>query len=179
MSINFHTTSAVKLQEEIIKLGHSITGLELGVWTGHNMGHLLEECDNIKMLYGVDPYKPYNDWNRFISEDIIKNALETAKSNLRQFNNRSSLIIATSEEVANNFNLPLLDFIFIDGDHSFEMCYKDLNLWYNKIRKGGLFSGHDFSLPGVNQALLKFRTEKNIKGFFKVIPNDVWFWIKE
>lgn len=179
MSINFNTTSAIRLPEEILKLGDNVTGLELGVWTGHNMGHLLEECSNIKMLYGVDPYLPYKDWNRYISKDIINNAYKTAINNLNQFKDRSLLIIESSENVALNYKLPILDFIFIDGDHSFEMCFKDLNLWYSKVKSGGLFSGHDFSLPGVNQAILKFRIENNIKGFFKVIPNDVWFWIKD
>ena len=87
-------------------------------------------------------------------------------------------IKATSVEAASSSGAPF-DFIFIDGDHSYERCYEDLNLWYDRIRPGGLFSGHDFSLPGVNKALLQFRTERNIKGFFKVIPNDVWFWIKD
>jgi predicted O-methyltransferase YrrM len=72
-----------------------------------------------------------------------------------------------------------LDFIFIDGDHSYERCYEDLNLWYDLVRPNGLFSGHDYSLPGVNKAIADFRKSRNIKGFFKVIPNDVWYWIKD
>ena len=79
----------------------------------------------------------------------------------------------------NSFPLTKLDFIFIDGDHSYERCYEDLNLWYNKVRPGGIFAGHDFSLPGVNKALHQFRTENNIKGFFKVQKYDVWYWIKD
>jgi hypothetical protein len=59
------------------------------------------------------------------------------------------------------------------------MCYQDLNLYYDVVKRGGIFSGHDFSLPGVNLALAKFRKENNIEGNFKVIPNDVWYWIKD
>lgn len=178
MSTRFQTTSAILLQYEINKLGQSVTGLELGVWTGHNMCHLLEECPNIKLLYGVDPYQPYQDWNRYISQEVIDNAKAVALSNLSFFDkSRYNILQTTSENAAKNINE--LDFIFIDGDHSFEKCYQDLNLWYDKIRKGGLFSGHDYSLPGVNKALLKFRIEKNISGFFRVIPNDVWYWIKD
>lgn len=177
MSINYETTSAVTLQHEILKLGPDLVGLELGVWTGHNMGHLLESCSNIKMLYGVDPYLPYQDWNRYIDENVMENAKNTALKNITPFKERSELIIAKSEDVAERFND--LDFIFIDGDHSYEMCFKDLNLWYHRVKRGGIFSGHDFTLPGVNKALLEFRTTSNIKGNFKVIPNDVWFWIKD
>lgn len=173
----YKTTSAVELPSLIKLLGPECTGVELGVWTGHNMAYLLEQCNNIKMLFGIDPYKPYQDWNRYIDKQVMENAKQTAINNLIDFKDRSKLLVTTSQEASTL--LDNLDFIFIDGDHSFEMCYNDLNLWYDKVRPGGLFSGHDFTLEGVNKALLKFRTERNIKGFFKVIPNDVWYWIKD
>lgn len=179
MSTRFNTTSAILLQYEIRKLGSSVVGLELGVWTGHNMAHLLDECDNISHLYGVDPYLQYQDWNRYISQEVMDNAKATAVANLSHFPGRCTLLQDTSANVAKQFANDKLDFIFIDGDHSFERCFEDLNLWYDKIKPGGLFSGHDYSLPGVNKALLEFRQNKKIKGFFKVIPNDVWFWIKD
>lgn len=177
MSIKYRSSSAVTLQDEIKKLGQDVIGVELGVWTGFNMAHLLEDCDNIKELYGIDPYTPYQDWNRFIDQKLMDEAKQTAINNVKEFGPRSILVLRPSEEAVSLFKK--IDFIFIDGDHSYEMCYKDLNLWYNKVRPGGLFSGHDFSLPGVNKALEQFRRENNIRGFFKVIPNDVWFWIKE
>lgn len=179
MSTRFNTTSAVELDREIKKLGSSVIGIEMGVWTGHNLAHLLDVCENIKYMYGIDPYLPYQDWNRYIGEDVMQNAYETALQNLAHFPTRCELLKMTSQTASQKFQDKSIDFIFIDGDHSFECCYQDLNLWYNKIRPGGLFSGHDFSLPGVNKALLQFRTENNITGFFKVIPNDVWFWIKD
>lgn len=179
MSSRFETTSAVTLQHEIKKLGPKAIGVELGVWTGHNFAHLLDECTNIEFMYGIDPYKPYQDWNRYIDESIMENAQQTAVNNMSFFPNRCKLLKTTSHEASVLFKDNSLDFIFIDGDHSYDCCYNDLNWWYKKIRRGGLFSGHDFSLPGVNKALLQFRTENNITGFFKVIPNDVWFWIKD
>lgn len=178
MSTNYNTTSAIYLQDEIKKLGSSVVGLELGVWYGINMGHLLEECPNIKLLIGIDPYLPYQDWNRYIDEDMMMHAYNSARSIVERFPDRSDIIRTTSKNASEQFK-GKLDFIFIDGDHSYERCYEDLNLWYDHVRPGGLFSGHDFSLPGVNKALLQFRTERNIKGFFKVIPNDVWYWIKD
>lgn len=179
----FGTTSAVELPELINQLGPSITGLELGVWYGSNMGFLLDNCPNIEILHGIDPYEPYQDWNRFIDKDMMDAAYNSATFILEQFKTRKwYLWTQPSAEIAANaetFKLDNLDFIFIDGDHSYERCYEDLNLWYDNVRSGGLFSGHDFSLPGVNKALLQFRQERNINGFFKVIPNDVWYWIKD
>lgn len=179
MSTTFKTTSAVELQHLIRQMGPSLTGLELGVWFGYNMGHLLEECSNIKVLHGVDPYLEYQDWNRYIDKDLMTNARNSAKEIIELYSDRAKLWEYTSLDASGMFSDEELDFIFIDGDHSYERCYEDLNLWYSKVKTGGLFSGHDFSLPGVNRALLQFRTERNITGFFKVIPNDVWYWIKD
>lgn len=177
----YNSTSAIELPDVINTFGDNLRGIELGVWYGNNMCYLLDNCPNISVINGIDPYKPYQDWNRFINVDIMNQAKDNALANLKNFPSyRWNLWIQESMQAASTayFNTSF-DFIFIDGDHSYEMCYKDLNLWYDKIRSGGLFSGHDFSLPGVNQALLQFRQEKKINGFFKVIPNDVWYWIKD
>lgn len=179
MSINYKTTSAVQLQNIINTMGPSVIGVELGVWYGINMGHLLEECRNIRTLIGVDPYIPYQDWNRYIDQSLMDQAYNSTCNVVEKSYGRAALFKETSLEASKRFQNNYLDFIFIDGDHSYERCYEDLNLWYEKVKPGGLFSGHDFSLPGVNKALHQFRTERNIKGFFKVIPNDVWYWIKD
>lgn len=177
MSINYKTKSGEKLQEEIKLLGSNLVGLELGVWYGVNMGHLLEECPNISMLYGVDPYLEYTDWNRHIPNNEIKQAKNHARLVSFRFARRCVLLECTSKEAINKIDA--LDFIFIDADHSYESCYLDLNLWYDKIKPGGLFSGHDYSLPGVNKALKQFREERNIQEEIKLIPNDVWCWVKK
>lgn len=180
MSLNYKTTSAIGLQNIIKQLGPSLTGVELGVWYGTNMGHLLEECPNIKTFIGIDPYIPYQDWNRYIDQGMMDSAYNSAISLVNQFPDRAHLLKLTSLEASKKLKASkVFDFIFIDGDHSFERCYEDITLWYDTVRKGGLFSGHDFSLPGVNRAINKFRKERNIIGFFKVIPNDVWYWIKD
>lgn len=183
MNTRFNTTSAIHLPELINQLGSNLTGLELGVWYGTNMGYLMDNCPNIKTMHGIDPYEPYQDWNRYIDQDMMDKAKQSAIDILNNFTDcKWYLWTNTSEQIAADaliLGINKLDFIFIDGDHSYERCYQDLNLWYDNVRPGGLFSGHDFSLPGVNRALLQFRQERKINGFFKVIPNDVWYWIKE
>ena len=36
------------------------------------------------------------------------------------------------------------DFIYIDGDHSYEGCKRDLIISSQKIKKGGIIAGHDY-----------------------------------
>lgn len=36
-----------------------------------------------------------------------------------------------------------LDWVFIDGNHSYDAVTEDLNAWWPKVKYGGLFGGHD------------------------------------
>ena len=71
-----------------------------------------------------------------------------------------------------------IDYLHIDGDHSYEHAKHDISTYYSKVRSGGLFSGHDFSLPGVTRAVKEFREENNIKEQIMFTNNDVWLWYK-
>ena len=34
--------------------------------------------------------------------------------------------------------------MFIDADHSYDGCKSDLESWFQKVKFGGLISGHDY-----------------------------------
>lgn len=46
-----------------------------------------------------------------------------------------------------------IDFLFIDGDHSYEGVISDIRGWLPRMREGGIILGHDYSLPGVANAV--------------------------
>ena len=46
-----------------------------------------------------------------------------------------------------------LDFVFIDADHTYEGCKRDIEAWLPKVRSGGMISGHDYNWPSVRQAV--------------------------
>jgi hypothetical protein len=39
-----------------------------------------------------------------------------------------------------------LDMIYVDGDHSYEGCMKDLIVAYSKVKSGGWIMGHDYEM---------------------------------
>ena len=47
------------------------------------------------------------------------------------------------------------DVVFIDGDHSYEVVRKDIELWKHKVKPDGLLLGHDYheNHPGVIKAV--------------------------
>ena len=60
-----------------------------------------------------------------------------------------------SWDVAVYYEDASLDFVFLDGDHSYDGLKKDIIAWLPKVKKGGIICGHDFCLAdsGVIQAV--------------------------
>ncbi len=153
-----------------------IVGVEIGVWEGENLKRVVTECANVKKIYGIDPYQPYGNWKRFVDIDSLESAKKQALDNVADLNN-VELIIKTSSDASSDFEDDSLDFVFIDGNHSFESAYNDIVTWYPKVKTGGLFSGDDFIIDGVNDALYKFKRENDMLHEIH-IEEDIWYWYK-
>ena len=171
--------SAKGLPPFIHKLGDNVVGCELGVWTAQNMGYVLQQCPNIKKCYAIDAYLPYYDWNRYIGPDEINQVKAKSEEVRSWFGDRVHFIHANSVDALAHIPDGSLDYVFVDGDHSYMAAKQDIYAYWHKVRKGGMFSGHDFSLPGVNQALSEFRAEFNITTPLQFCDNDIWLWYKE
>lgn len=50
----------------------------------------------------------------------------------------------SSEKFSNIIADNSIDFIYIDGDHSYDGVNTDIIKWRNKIKKGGYIAGHDY-----------------------------------
>jgi predicted O-methyltransferase YrrM len=61
-----------------------------------------------------------------------------------------------------------IDVIFIDGDHSYEGCKKDIENWYPRMKKGGVMLFHDCdeTSPGVVQAVKEFVEQYKFKDMY-------------
>jgi hypothetical protein len=98
-------------------------------------------------IFGIDPLIPDSmDVNLSGSEEIIKKNLA--------FYPKFTLLKDYSFNLAKSFKEPF-DFIFIDGDHSYEACLKDFQDWYPLIAKDGFIAFHDSaavtSLPSAHK----------------------------
>lgn len=175
-----YLNSAHDLPLYLYDLGKDIVGCEIGIWKAENLCYLLRECNNISRMYAIDPYMQYNDWNRFIPEQEISQVKNIAFSAINASGNKDKVVFLekTSFAAKNYIADESLDFIFIDGDHSYEKAIRDFEWYYSKVKVGGIFSGHDHSLPGVNKALYEFREKNNITSEVKLIQSDAWMWYK-
>jgi predicted O-methyltransferase YrrM len=159
----------------IIEKNNFKIGLEIGVSLGSTTELLLKTSPNLK-LYGIDPYKYYVDWNgnQIIDGDTY---METMLKAVSPYKSRFTHLKMTSDEAADLFENESLDFIFIDGLHSFEQVKKDCENYYPKLKNGGLFSGHDyFGILEVRNAIDSFKN--TINKDLQFTNNDVWFFYK-
>jgi predicted O-methyltransferase YrrM len=69
-----------------------------------------------------------------------------------------------------------VDFIFIDGDHSYEGVKADVDVWLPKLNKNALIIFHDIGWAEGVQRVVK----EEIQPFAKKegqLPNMYWAWL--
>lgn len=163
-------------------------GAEIGVWEANTSQKFLDK--GVKELHLVDPWsvEPYKEssehgtYENYLerykkvtgaaSEDkFIQYYDQVYRRVTKRFQNNDNVHIhrMTSEDWFNSFEGEL-DWIYIDGDHSFEGCYRDLCNALKVVKKGGLILGDDYKWPfqkhgkeGVTEAVDKFVSANNLK----------------
>ncbi len=156
------------------ELGDGLVGAEIGVWLGDTTRHLLAS-PRVARLYAIDPFLSYDDWWGRIPQGLLDRHLEEVRMDLEP-DARLVLLRQTSDEAVPA--MEELDFVFIDGDHGYEQVRRDLRNYWQKLRPGGLFSGHDYrGLESVQTAVNEFATELGVA--VQEAPNDVWWWRKD
>lgn len=167
----------------IKRLGDNVVGLEIGTCRAESTAYLLDKCPNIVKLYTVDPYKAYEDWNGEITQEVIDKFLMVAEENLKPFGERVQMIRETSLDAAAKIKTIAdgaeFDFIFVDGDHSYEATLADCEAYYPLLKKGGFFCGHDYqTLDAVHRAVDDFREKNKITSPINLSLNSAFFWYK-
>lgn len=171
--------SAWGLVPYIQELGPNLVGCELGVKEGHNLRYLLDRATNINMSYAVDPWKSYIDmpWG-VISQEEVSGWRDRAMEVLGDYMYKITVLELPSSEAFSHIADNSLDYIFIDGDHSYEAVLRDVKLYWSKVKPGGIFAGHDWNLENVTRAVTEFREENNIQSDMHFVESNVWFWYK-
>lgn len=117
---------------------------EIGVYKGENFRRMV--AHKPKYAVGVDIWKEegipgQND------ADLSQEELDAMYRNLcykyREYPNITILRDYTTK-AAEIFPDGFFDLIYIDADHTYEGCKKDLEMWYPKVRAGGFVTGDDY-----------------------------------
>ena len=189
---------ATHTNKDSVNIMHAIKpntiGAEIGVWMGNTSTQFLKK--NLKKFYMVDAYsvEPYKEssemsYQEYLAKyqpitgefseggfkkyyDRVYNEVKTRFSTFKEV----EICRVTSDVWFEEFmaakghgNNEMLDWIYIDGDHSYEGCLRDLENALQVVRPGGLILGDDYgwpnskwSKPGVTKAVNEFINKNNL-----------------
>lgn len=160
---------------EIIKGIENPVGVEIGVAEGTTTEYLLQTLPTLK-LSGVDSYPVYIDWND-TQPNGEKNYTEMLNK-VQPYLDRYEHLYEDSDNAVSEFDDESLDFVFIDGLHTYDQVLKDCQNYYPKVKKGGFIIGHDFArIQGVNKAVREFAS--SIGKEISNAKQDLWYWQKD
>lgn len=170
------------LENLLRKLPNPSTYVEIGLAYGFHMETMLKAFSDVK-CYGIDPYIPYDPTDCFNSIgkidtllsvkenfDLFSLSVSQRLSKYKNFNH----IRETSQTCYKQFDNESIDLVFVDGEHTYDAVNSDCNLWWDKIKVGGIMAWDDYSnssAPGTKNAIDEFVKNKKLQLHF--ISNSI------
>jgi hypothetical protein len=161
-------------------------GAEIGVSWGA-FSKILFDNSKLSKLHLIDPWisqdkEIYNDVINVDQEGFDERHQFVTKL-FKDEGKRCRTLRMTSEEAAKEIEDNSLDFVYIDANHSYEATSQDISLWWPKVKKGGVFSGHDYTNGGpynfgVKRAVDEFISGNGEKVFIIKHVAPSWYIIK-
>jgi predicted O-methyltransferase YrrM len=168
------TTSFEKNRAHIVSLLNERypngLGCEVGVLRGEFSKHLLSNW-NCKKLYLVDCWEEHpTDYDEIFHNH--QNNFKIMQQTLLPFSSRYEICKGYSDKIVHSFQEEMFDFIYIDANHSYQGCKLDLDLYWSKLKKGGILMGDDYHLNDIedlsfNDTNVTFGVTKAVREFCK------------
>ena len=137
--------------------------IEIGSYMGEST-HIFGSCGLFTEINCIEPFsgtENFNDKNNHTWEEVW----EEYDTNTRQFKDIVKLHedYSYDEKVLSKFNDDEYDFVYVDGNHSFESTRQDFELYIPKIKSNGVLGGHDYQQGfGVDDALEEICDPSNL-----------------
>ncbi len=146
--------------------------VEIGSWKGFStaiIGKAIEADHG--QLFAVDHWQG-NAGTANINEVAVRDIYAIFRYNMQSLNlwNVVHPLVCDSRIASRLVANDLVSFIFIDGDHRYEVVKDDIGLWLPKLSTGGIMCGHDFNDPRVRGAV-----DELLGGGYSVMAN-VWYY---
>ena len=162
---------------------HYLTGYgcEVGVFRG---------------IYTAEVFKHWNGTTYLVDSWCVPGVdMEQAYKEMeeRLVGQKKIIMKMDSLEAAKQIPDGLLDWVYIDADHTYRSCKKDMQAWIPKVRGGGVVAGHDYTdgflwggFYGVKSAVDEYAKKTSIEinvtldpDDFEGVPLPSWWFIKE
>jgi hypothetical protein len=162
---------------------------EIGVFAGDLSRRLLARRDDLHLTmidsWAEAPKAEYaasDDFHASLRADQQEHYFDLTKRVTAFAGQRAKIMRADSKVAAGKIADASLDLVFIDADHSYEGCRDDILAWYDKVKPGGIISGHDYGNddwkfgPMVKRAVDEFVQSHGLE--LELGENFTWFCTK-
>lgn len=165
--------------------------LEIGVLEGatsRNICELLNKINNKKFNYfGIDlfgddlmennskeftpiSYKINNPLKWIYFKLILKmepNSKECVEHLLKKFKHCTNIFKGYSKDVLKKIDLEKINFVFLDGGHSYETVREDLNILINNLKENSIILCDDYNIDhyGVKRAVDEIKISHGFKNY--------------
>lgn len=155
--------------------------VEIGSWRGRSAAFMGVEIHNSNKNIKFDAIDPWEGWtsdtydyrdDSSYNESLKKN-IDVDKDWLYKDFLKNTLPVShivnpirkPSTVAAEEYQNESLEFVFIDGDHSYESVKEDILAWLPKVKRGGILAGHDYTVdwPGTIKAVNETIGNTNIR----------------
>lgn len=131
---------------------------------GDNVSEDEKEPNYLKKQKFSNPFK--NIYYNYIKKENL-NSYDSVMDFLKKFTKNIKLVKGNSNHVLKDINISNIDFAFIDGGHSYQTVYNDINNVINKVKKGSIILCDDYRdasyITGVKEAVDVTVKEKKLK----------------
>ena len=141
-------------------------GAEIGVWEGQFAYHVLLQQEPSK-LYLIDPWEEYRQGR--VTQLEMDKRYERVCDYFKIYEN-VEIMRLKSEDAVTIFPDDYLDYVYIDGKHSYAAVTRDLANYFPKIKIGGHLIGDDYGWTGIIPAVQDFLKAHQKDCLFLVDP---------
>lgn len=140
--------------------------VEVGVARGRNAWLMYQTVTDLDLTL-VEPYEDHSIVRERWGEDVHRRFKEQAILRLAKY--KPKWIFGFSEDVFNQVPDRSIDWVYIDGMHTYNFVMLDIILWSRKVKKGGIVSGHDYEYYRPNSPRVA-RAINNFASAYKLYP---------
>ena len=123
--------------------------VELGAWKGRSTAFMAVEIANsgkdIK-FYTVDHWSGTRSEGAQENDEDVRAGLlyDVFLDNIRQVKSYVCPIRSDSAQASQQFADYSIDFVYVDAEHTFSAVKRDIELWWPKLKVGGVLAGDDW-----------------------------------
>jgi len=121
-------------------------GAELGVQRAIYSKALLSAWPSNREYHLVDVWAKQDNYDDVANQEqsVQDKIYATAMENVKPWEGKIHVCRNFTTNCVQNYQDDYFDFVYVDARHDFKGVLQDMQLWWPKLKQGGIFAGHDY-----------------------------------